>query len=281
VFEEVDARLDQALSQQSSGEANSEVSDKPQTEANQPTQPQGPLELEKVERFKYEGREWTPQELKSAMMMQADYTRKTQEIAQERKYYENLSSDLRSVRENPALAEEFKKVYPEKFHNYLEYISQNTQSASQAQQYQQQSIQQQVVKPSIDPEFKARFEQLESAWKEQEVQKAQAQLDSIYDKFSKKYEMADERVVTATAQHLLSQGTKLDESTWEKLFKQEHDRTQERYQAHYKNQIKQQQDAGKRARDAGPGGGTPGQAPVKRTFDEATAAALSDLSGRR
>jgi hypothetical protein len=278
VFEEADARLDQALSQQSSGEATQDQKEQ-STEANQPAQAQqGPLELEKVERFKYEGREWTPQELKSAMMMQADYTRKTQEIAQERKYYENLSSDLRAVRENPALAEEFKKVYPEKFHNYLEYISQNTPQAPQAQQNQ---VQQQVAKPSIDPEFKARFEQLESAWKEQEVQKAQAQLDAIYDKFSKKYEMADERVVTATAQHLLSQGTKLDEATWEKLFKAEHERIQERYQAHYKNQIKQQQDASKRARDAGPGGGTPGQAPVKRSFDEATAAALSDLTGRR
>lgn len=273
MFEEADARLDQALSQQSE-EQKPQDSNPQEQETKQPEL----TDLEKLERFTYQGREMTPKDLQSAMMMQADYTRKTQEIAQERKYYDALADDLKSVRENPALAQEFRKIYPEKFHGYLEYA---LNGATQQQQQPGQQLQQQTqVQPQVPKEFMDRFQKLESAWSQQEVEKAQAQLDSIFDKYSKKFDMADERTVLATAQQLHGAGTKLDEATWEKIFKADHDRHMERFQAYYKTKQTNQLEANRKARDAGPGGGTPGQAPVKRTFDEATKAAIQELGGR-
>jgi hypothetical protein len=87
-----------------------------QSEAAPESTPQTVAELDKLEKFKFEGQEYTPQELKNAILRQSDYTRKTQEFSQERRFYDNLQADLRSVRSNPALAAEFRRTYPEKFH---------------------------------------------------------------------------------------------------------------------------------------------------------------------
>lgn len=283
MFEEANKALEQSLSTENSEAPVTNES----TEVKADNQPVATLpELEKLERFKYDGREWTPADLKSAVMMQKDYTQKTQEISQERKYYDNLAADLKYVRENPTLANEFRKIYPEKFHSYLDFAAATQQQAGQ----QHQNVQGQPQQVQLPPEFqnlKKDFDQLRTAWSSQETEKEMAKIDNIFQTMGKKYEHADERTVLATAQAAYQQGLKqngdgyrLTDAQWEQIFKSEHERSQARYESFYKNKISQQQEANKKARDAGPGGGTPGQAPPKRSFKEATADAIAHFEGR-
>jgi GTP-dependent phosphoenolpyruvate carboxykinase len=59
-------------------------------------------DLDSVDRFRFAGREWTRDELQKSILMQNDYTRKTQEISETRKYYEHLQSDLPKVLRDPS-----------------------------------------------------------------------------------------------------------------------------------------------------------------------------------
>ena len=67
-------------------------------------------DLEKLAKFRYKGKTLTLDDLQKMGMMQNDYQKKTQELAKERKYWDNLDSDLGNVRDNPKLANEFKKL---------------------------------------------------------------------------------------------------------------------------------------------------------------------------
>src|SRR3990167_2821971 len=79
-------------------------------------------ELDKFERVKWEGKDWSLKDLKNSVLMHSDYSRKTQEISEERKFYDNLRYDLDAIRKNPDLESKFKELYPEKFHSYLDYV---------------------------------------------------------------------------------------------------------------------------------------------------------------
>jgi hypothetical protein len=77
-------------------------------------------ELEKLEKIKYNGKVLSgkdlARELKEGSLRLSDYTKKTQAIAEERKYYDNLAVDLQKLKANPALVDQFKSIYPQKFH---------------------------------------------------------------------------------------------------------------------------------------------------------------------
>jgi len=232
------------------------------------------LDIDSVEKFKFGGREWTPKELKNAYMMQSDYTRKTQAIAEERKFYDNLSYDLEKVVKNPALVEEFKKVYPEKFHGYLNYVSKN--QPEQGHKVEQTG--------EVDPKFMDRFSQLEQKINtyeqmlhEQRVAAVDAELDSKFKQLSEKYPMADEEAVIARAQSLISRGEKLDDKVWDVLWKSVNDKNQKLAEQFYKKKVTQQQTINKQGKDIASGGGQVGQAPARpRTIKEATQMALSE-----
>ena len=55
---------------------------------------QGPIDLGKLEKFTYEGKEYTPKEFKDGFLRQDDYTKKTMAIADERKSYAQKVSAL-------------------------------------------------------------------------------------------------------------------------------------------------------------------------------------------
>jgi hypothetical protein len=239
-------------------------------QGEQPAAPQV-VDLDSLERFKYAGRELTPKELQSMVMMQSDYTRKTQAIAEERKYYENLSIDLAAVKSNPALAERFRSVYPEKFHSYLEYVSPaqtqtpQGQGQTQTQQYQ------------MDPEFKRRFESLESELNERKVAAIQAELDAKFKTLSEKYPLADEEAAVARAQALIDRGEKLTDKVWESIWKSVHERNDGLFKKQYSAQFNKQKQANLKGKDAASGGGIPGQAPKQpRTIKEASDLARQD-----
>ena len=233
------------------------------------------LELDSLASFKYKGRDLSPKDLDNwerGNMMQSDYTKKTQAISEERKYYDNLHVDLASVRDNPALANEFRKTYPEKFHNYLDFLgNRNTQNPE---------TQPEGIKPSLDPEIMSRLQkvdQMENYIREQEVKAVDAKLDVIFQKMAVKYPMADEERVLAMAQGLHNQGTKLDDAMWDKIWSAVQQKTEGMFKTYQKNLVSKQQEASGKAKDTAPGGGTVGQAPKRMSFREATEQAVSDL----
>jgi hypothetical protein len=231
------------------------------------------VELDSLERFKYAGRELTPKELQSMIMMQSDYTRKTQALAEERKYYDNLSADLAAVKANPSLAEKFKSVYPEKFHGYLDYaISQ--QGQGQTQQTQQQQQQQ----AQIDPEFKRRFDALEADLNERKQAAINAELDAKFKTLSEKYPYADEEAAIARATALLDRGEKITDKVWDGIWKSVHERNEGLFKQKYAAQFNKQKEANLKGKDGASGGGIPGQAPKQpKNIKEASRFALEEL----
>lgn len=241
-------------------------------------------ELDKLERFLYDGKEWTPKELKSSIMRQQDYTQKTQEVAQERKYYENLKYDLDKVRDNPALADEFRKIYPEKYHAYLSYIEQrsNSQAAPNDEMNQNQQQQQQMQLPRDVQERLKAVDELQAYVRAQESRTVETKLEVLSERLGKKYDAADEVSVLAKAQALHNQGVKLDDEKWEEIWKSEHDRSEALFARRQKAMNDKQQSASRAGVDVGSGGGIPGQGPKGPTnFKEATAAMLRDFAPKR
>lgn len=246
----------------------SESVEAPSREEAKPSIP----DLDSIERFRYGGREMTAKELQSQIMMQADYTRKTQAIAEERKFYDNLSADLAAVKSNPALADKFKSIYPEKFHSYLGYVT--PEQRAQAQQAQQQNQYAQ-----IDPQIMARFQKLEAAANEREVAAINAELDAKFKTLSDKFPFADEEAAIARAQALIERGEKLTDKIWEGIWKSVHDRNETKFKQLQEAKVKQQKQANARGREASAGGGIPGNAPRNpKTIKEASKYALEAMS---
>lgn len=247
--------------EQTSGEAAPETQEATQAQ-------QELIDLDKVERFRFAGREWTPKDFQGAHMMQADYTRKTQALAEERKYYDNLQADLAAVKQNPSLAEKFRAIYPEKYHNFLEYAG-----LSQAQKQQAQAQQ-----SNIDPAFLDRFNRLESTLKEREVQAIEAELDSKFKTLSVKYPLADEEAVLARAQALVDKGQSLNDKAWDSLWKSVNERNQKIAEKFYADKVNKQKLAHSKNKDVASGGGIPGQAPkMPKNLREASAMALQEI----
>lgn len=238
------------------------------------------VDLSQYSRVKLGDKEWTRDELEKGVMFQSDYTKKTQEIAQERRYVDNLQADLASVAKNPAMASEFKKIYPAKFHQFLEYVTPKTNNAQQGQNPQTA----QNVDPRID-QVLSRVERWENTMKEERVSTAKVEVDSIFNKFTQKYPLAapkgDESRVIAQAQALLSNGETMNESKWEKIFKDSQLHYETAYKEYYKNINNKQKAAHVRGKDIAAGGGVPGGAPnMPKNIKEATKLALQDLGSK-
>lgn len=232
-----------------------------QTEAEKVT------ELEALEKFKFEGREWTAKDLKNSYLMHDDYTRKTQALAEERnkyteerKYYDNLQADLEWIKSHPNDVAKFKSTYPEKFHKYLGYVQTPQEGAPQKAQ----------IDPSIQERLD-RFDRLEAEFNQKKVEAIDAELDAKFSKLSEKYAYANEESVIARAQSLLDKGEKLTDQVWDQLWKADNDRVQKLAEKYYADKVNKQKTANAQGKDVASGGGTPGTAPVvARTIKEAS-----------
>lgn len=219
-------------------------------------------DLDKLEKFRFGGMELTPAELKNSYMRHADYTKKTQALSEERKYYDNLSADLNAVKANPALAEEFRKIYPEKFHAYLGYVTPEEKKAIE------QNASASLPKEIMDKinNFEAIANKLTAA----EQAANQQRVDSAIDKLNEKYPYAVEDTVINQALKAVEQGQKVDDALLEKLYKANNDVMLKRFEGHYSKKVTTQVQAGSKARDVAPGGGTSTDAPVRpRSIREA------------
>jgi hypothetical protein len=270
------------------GEVNAPESapevDSQEIESSAPSAPEGGdqtptndiVDLDSVEKFRFGGLELTPKELRDRMLMQSDYTRKTNELAQERKYYDNLSADLEAVRRNPALRPQFEKVYPKKFHGFLGHVL-----PKQAPQGQQVPGPEQ----SKISELEEKVGRFDSYLQQQKTQTALTAIDAAFSKFQTKFELANEDSVLALAEKLVDQkksenpdkDPEISESEWEKLFKQVHERNQKSWQSYQSKKVQKQNELNQAGSDMGPGGGTPGAPPkVPKTFREAMDLVLND-----
>lgn len=254
--------------------------------------PQEIIDLDKLEKFRWQNREWTQKDLQDGVLRQEDYTTKTKSVAESRKYAENFSADLEAVVENPELVDELKRIYPKSYHRVVDRVlarlnNRTTeappQSGSQSGAVDETSIQK-MVKGVLDRELAPINEWKQSAEKEKHEQRVEArgrELDSWFDKYSKKYPDADGEVVNARALAAIETGAELNEGVLEKLFRAHHEEVGKRYAERYKKQIDEQLKANKTAQDAGPGGGTPGKSPLQESMREAKRRMEEDIAAGR
>lgn len=255
--------------------------DSAQTDSTQ-TAAEQPIEIDNPDRYRYQGR--SLKDWENGYMRQSDYTQKTTQIAQERKYYDNLSVDLDRVRSNPHLAEQFRSIYPEKFHGYLRYVLENSTQSPQSPNAQSMTQSQYA---RLDPNMEMRINQLEKNFRDREVAAISAELDNKFRTLGQKYPFADEEACVARGQALLAKmreadplnpNVRISDKQWDAIWKGVHDRNYKISDTNYKKQVQAQVQANRKSSDVGRGGGNPGQAPRQfKTVKEATAAALQDI----
>lgn len=257
------------------------------------------VDLAKYNRVKLGDREMTRQELERGHMMHSDYTKKTQELAQERKYIDNLSADLQKIARNPALATEFRKIYPAKYHGYLNLVQQSRES-SQGPSNNSQQTPVEIQRLLQDVEDLKSYKQLvEEQQHEQRLSQSQTEIESAFAKYQSKYPLStptdpktgfkDESYILNQAQAILDRKIQenpgrqqtITDKEWEKIFKGAHAFYESAFKGHYKQTTNSQKAANARGRDIGSGGGIPGNAPnLPRNIKDATKAAIQDLTSK-
>lgn len=256
--------------------------------------------LDTLDQFEFQGHKYTPEELSRAILRQADYTRKTQEIAQERKnlesqfgenskYILNYRADLQRVRENPSMASEFKKLYPEEFHYLVDRLTGEDEDddveADELDQRQSTKMPKEVKNLLNElRRVKSELEGYKNEFQTREESAADKYLDVVFGKLSQKYPFAVEDSVINAAQKLIDENEgnprfKMTDAVWERLFKQVNEQLSKRFEKQYNSQVANQVRKSERASDSAPGGMAPGRpgASGPKTFAEATEMMIQDL----
>lgn len=245
-----------------------------ETQVEAPVVENQPTDLDGLSEFTYQGEKYTPDALAKIFGEHKTYSQSHKEHQSEKKFSDNFQIDLESVLERPDLASKFKATYPQKYHAILDMFL-RVNNANPAQTNNAQS--------SLPKEFMSDFEQMKERIQfherrayEAEVQSANAKLDSILPPLFDKYKMANEDQVYGRAEALIQSGQKLTDKTWERLVRESDEKMQKKADQVYSARLKSQMDKGQRGSDVGPGGATPGQAPVKlKTFAEAQEAMIA------
>lgn len=251
------------------------------TQEQSPETAEAIIDLEKANKIKFAGREWTPDQLRKAHMLHSDYTKKTQALAEQSKYWNNLQFDLDAVKSNPSLASQFYKVYPKEYHKYLAVAGvDGGQGESQA------DVQPRATEQGLDPQLLNRLDRMEGYIREKEIEKHEAVLDSKFANLSQKFPEAMEDVVLAQAQSLLDRhkdepGFEISDEVWERLWKSSHDSMVKRYQERQSKVLTTQREANQKGKAQGPGGGVPGSAPQRVRLKDVADLAVKDLTSRR
>lgn len=282
---DVNAVVDAAVGKQDGGSMapSSSSSESYQGQSNEgqmsEAQAQAILDLEKAQKFKFGDREWTPDQLKKSIMLHSDYTKKTQAVAETRKYYDNLEADLDYIKSSPNKQEAmqmFMQTYPKTFHRYLSLVGGHEQAASLQAQSQSQ----------IPQELLQDLQMVKSYVQEKETQAIEAQLDQTFSTLAKKYPEGDEDVVLARAQALLDSkretepGFRITNEMWDKLWKSSHEKNVSKYEARQKGILEKQRTANQSYKGPAAGGAVPGQAPVRMNLKQATEHAVKTLQGK-
>lgn len=240
------------------------------------------LDLDKAERIRFKGQEYKREDFEKALMFEKDYRKKTASLSKEKEtysksveedkhYMSHLPYDLMKVMQNPQLAAQFIKTYPDKFHSYLKTVL----SENQVQQETQ------TAKPDV--ELLSKVERLEKVLHDQEVAKSEAAIQSQVDKLAKVYTDAlPEVVIGRVYESYLKSNEKPSDETWEAAFKQHDLEMKNLVKTKYGNLVQKQTKANSKAKDVDAGGGTLDRAPKKfKSLKEVTEFAAKDLTGRQ
>lgn len=240
------------------------------------------VDIDSLPKVRWNGKEYSPEDLNKMLLMQSDYTRKTQKLAEEKKFIDNLQYDLDNVRSNPELAEQFKKVYPEKYHAFLNIVLNNAAKTGPDEDESDDGRVPETLKKQIDA-LQKKLDSYDQKFHEEKVEAVNAQLDAIFTKLSGKYELADEDAIVNRAQRLIEENRdnpefQMTDAAWERLFRADHEAREKRYSERQKKLIESQAKQGSRGIDGGPGGVAPGRPQKRMTLEEATEAMIQDLS---
>lgn len=240
------------------------------------------VEIDGLDKVVFRGKEYTPEEFDRAMLRQADYTKKTQEIASLKKYWQNLKADLEQVAANPHLADRFKQVYPEQFHDFITFAL-NTGQYSGADDYADESnFDVKSLKREFEEMLQNKLKPFEEKIHNEKVEAAYSQLDTTLNKLGEKYDFAVEDAVLNKAQQLIEQNEgnpnfQMTDAAWERLYRMDHEQREKAYNEKHKKRLQKQAEKGNKAVDGGPGGQAVGRERKKMSFDEATEMAIQDL----
>lgn len=248
------------------------------------------VDLDGLDSFVFQGKKYTPEELRNEMMMRADYTKKTQELAKYKKYDENLDVDLAFVRKNPQAAEQFKKIYPEKYHRLLDVILERDEADRQSGKDLAQTSPEDLH-PALQQALmeirthKDELEQIKGIFHEQKVQANMGTIDHIFKVNTEKYPFASEDAVINKVQSLIEMNKDnpnfhISDALWERHFRLSHQENEKRYEQLYKARIDEQLKKGERAKDSGPGGLAPGRERKKVALGDVADIMIADLSAR-
>lgn len=246
-------------------------------------------DLDKLDRFRFEGKEWSREDFRKAYLRQQDYTRKTQEIAQSRKeleetrkYVDNFAYDLRAVQQDRSRWKEFERLYPKEFvERAREILRFQPQEPGNPQQTGSHLDLHPDVKEKLDT-IESEFQTIKQEREAQAIEQINSWLDNQFETLGKKYDFANPELVNARAEMHSRNGVQITEKVLEKLFKASHEETKANWEKRYKSLVDKQLKTGKEGRDMGAGGGVPTEGPKKfKTIKEATAGFLRDIDARR
>lgn len=237
------------------------------------------VDLDKLERFRFGGQEAsfkdifgdkrpkTLDELRNSFMMRGDYTRKTQEVAEARKYAENFDADLSRVIGDPQKwLPVMRQMYPESYVKTAEAVINRMQGGQAASQQPTAA----TPKMELPAEFQEALKEVKE-WKaqvqEQVNQATLEQLNSVHERLGTKYPFADPEVVDTRVMRAMERGLKIDKANLgdvlEKAYKDHNDTQKARVDAQQKTKVEEQVKAGKSSRDIGAGGSPLGHTPKK------------------
>jgi len=267
-----------------------------------PSSPQV-YELEKLGKFRFDGREYTLDDLKKERMLQRDYTEKTQKLAEERRQYQaqleeykaykeeekyrlNLEADIKHIKDNPdklqLLASEFMKIYPASFHYRLQQV------LSEMQGQKPQAQQQSNVLSYEQLQAQQRLEKLEEFYNQQQIAQHESKINAQIESLKNKYPDARVKEVIGDVyeayQALLEKdaNAKFPERMWEEAFKANDAEIKKLISSKTKSLQTKQLERNAQAKDVpSSGGAAVGRAPAKMSIKQATEYAARTLSAQR
>lgn len=241
--------------------------------------PSQAVSLDALDEFEFQGAKLTPDYLHQVLTEYNDLKSGRDSYASAAHFYANLPHDLEIVAANPAKAQEFKKMYPEEFHGYVDILLKSKgQVAEKTQSKEQTNSQTNEVIEELKKELMYLKHQVQKSTSNEYVATLNQTIDPIFEK----YPLAIEESVLLEAEAMLSKGMKLTPHTWERLIKSSHEQIAKKSSDYYKNEYKQKKQASMKGKESGLGGSAMGNEPPKkpRTFDEAQEAMIAHYSKR-
>ena len=253
-------------------------------EAQAPAAPESApsaVALEGLSEFTFNEDKYTPDQFHKIITERESFAKDAAEYKKEKEFFDNYETDIENVIADPRLAERFKSIYPPKYHAKLDRELKKLSPATAPNSPAQPAPVPREILDQIrrHEERIAFFERREF---ENATAAASAKIDAIMPKLLEKYPLAFDKEVYMRAEEEINNKRPLNDQVWERLTRESHEGAKKRSDREQSRIMKSQLEKGQRGADSGPGGASPGQAPVKpKTFAEAQAAWMEDVRQKK